>query len=183
MRGSHRITIAALGLSLSFTGCDASSPAQPELVDLQVSAAKGSPTSMAAAGLLKAVHAATARFNSMEQARRAGYAVASHCVTSPSGTMGFHYVNQHLVDETFSPLEPEALLYAPDANGVLKLVAIEYIVLDVGQARPMFGSQLFDIGGTPNPAPHWSLHVWLYESNPNGMFTPFNPNVSCANAD
>jgi hypothetical protein len=27
---------------------------------------------------------------------------------------------------------------------------------------------------------HWSLHVWLYEDNPNGVFTPFNPNVSCS---
>ena len=28
--------------------------------------------------------------------------------------------------------------------------------------------------------PHFDRHVWLYRDNPNGVFTPFNPAVSCA---
>jgi hypothetical protein len=27
--------------------------------------------------------------------------------------------------------------------------------------------------------PHYQLHVWVWKNNPNGMYTPFNPNVSC----
>src|SRR5690606_20109091 len=27
--------------------------------------------------------------------------------------------------------------------------------------------------------PHYDRHVWLYRDNPNGMFKPFNPSVSC----
>jgi hypothetical protein len=105
-------------------------------------------------------------------ARRAEYAQASECVAVPGlGGMGFHWVNQAIVDPVFDPLTPEAVLYEPSA--------VEYIVINVGQPAPTFGGQPFDVGGTPVPVPHWSLHVWLYIDNPNGMFTPFNPNASC----
>ncbi len=30
--------------------------------------------------------------------------------------------------------------------------------------------------------PFFALHVWLFQDNPSGLFAPFNPNVSCANA-
>lgn len=29
-------------------------------------------------------------------------------------------------------------------------------------------------------APHYDRHVWIYRDNPNGVFTPFNPSVTCA---
>ena len=132
------------------------------------------------ASLLKSVRHATSRFHSTTQAIKAGHIPDEHCVSVPGlGGMGFHWVNPSLVDPVFDPLKPEAILYAPGPGGNLRLVALEYIVLNTGQAAPMFGSQPFDVGGTPVPAPHWSLHVWLYEDNPSGMFQPFNPNVSC----
>jgi len=28
--------------------------------------------------------------------------------------------------------------------------------------------------------PHYDRHVWIYRENPNGVFTSFNPAVSCA---
>ena len=79
----------------------------------------------------------------------------------------------------FDPLKPEVVLYATGSGGNLRLVAVEYIVINVGQPAPMFGDQPFNVGGTPVPVPHWSLHVWLYENNPSGIFVPFNPNISC----
>ena len=93
--------------------------------------------------------------------------------------MGYHWVNPSLVDPVFDPRHPEVVLYANGPGGKLRLVALEYIVIDIGQDRPMFGDHPFDIGGTPVPDPHWSLHVWLYEENPNGIFTPFNPKIVC----
>jgi hypothetical protein len=130
--------------------------------------------------LLKSVRTATSRFHSTTQAIKAGYVADEHCVSVPGlGGMGYHWVNESLVDPVFDPLKPEAVLYATGAGGKLRLVALEYIVIDVGQPRPTFDNQLFDIGGTPVPVPHWSLHVWLYENNPSGMFMPFNPNISC----
>lgn len=130
--------------------------------------------------LLLSVRAATARFHSTTQAIMAGYEPDDHCVSAPGlGGMGYHWANPSLVDPVFDPLKPEVVLYATGPDGNLRLVALEYIVINVGQPRPSFGDQLFDIGGTPVPVPHWSLHVWLYEHNPSGMFRPFNPNISC----
>jgi hypothetical protein len=132
--------------------------------------------------LLRELRRATARFHSTEQATKAEYAVASHCVVAANpelGAMGYHWVNQSLVDPVFEISKPEAVLYEPDKNGNLKLVAAEYIVINIGQPRPYFGDYPFDIGGTPIPVPHWSLHVWLWKDNPNGIFTNYNPNVKC----
>ncbi|MBE7503633.1 MAG: hypothetical protein HS113_25755 [Verrucomicrobiales bacterium] len=120
---------------------------------------------------LKTVKQATARFHSKTQAVKAGYVPDDHCVSVPGlGGMGYHWLNPLLVDDLYDPLQPEVVLYATGPDGELRLVAIEYIVLDVGQAHPSFGGQPFDIGGTPLPLPHYSLHVWLYEENPNGVF-------------
>lgn len=130
--------------------------------------------------LLKAVRNATSRYHSTTQAINAGYQPDTHCVSVPGlGGMGYHWVNPSLVDPAFDPLTPEVVLYATGADGELQLVALEYIVINIGQAAPMFGNQPFRVGGTPVPVAHWSLHVWLYENNPSGMFTPFNPNISC----
>lgn len=132
------------------------------------------------AALLQSVRRATSRFHSTTQAIRAGYEPDDHCVSVPGlGGMGYHWVNPSLVDPVFDPEKPEVVLYARGPGGNLRLVALEYIVIDAGQPAPMFGNQPFNVGGTPVPVPHWSLHVWLYEHNPAGMFTPFNPNITC----
>lgn len=126
--------------------------------------------------LANQVKSVFAKFHSQVQATKAGYALASPCISNPAaGGMGFHWVNQSLVDPVFDPMSPEAVLY--DTRG--KLVAVEYIVINIGQPAPTFGGQQFDVGGTPVPVPHWSLHVWLYEANSNGLFNPWNPAVVC----
>lgn len=129
---------------------------------------------------LKEIRQVTARFHSVEQALGAGYVPTEHCVASPLGGMGMHWANMTIIDPVFDPLRPEVVLYEPMPNGRPRLVAVEYIVINVGQPRPELDGRLFDIGGTPTPAPHWSLHVWLHKHNPNGVFTPFNPDVSCS---
>jgi hypothetical protein len=110
-----------------------------------------------------------------------GYEPTSHCVEAPGlGGMGYHWLNPGLIDPLFNPAEPEVVLYEVGPGGNLRLVAVEYIVIDVGQDRPSLGAQQFDIGGTPVQDPHWSLHVWLHKENPAGTFAPFNPDVSCS---
>lgn len=168
---------------LIFSSCKKQNDVNEERVsvknDLQTFAAPNI-TSNANSELLKSVRAATAKYHSVKQAISAGYLPTSQCVSVPGmGGMGYHYANPNLVDPVFDPLKPEAVLYAPGEGGKLKLVAVEYIVINTGQAAPVFGSQPFMVGGTPVPVPHWSLHVWLYEENPNGIFIPFNPHVSC----
>jgi len=185
MMRAATLMLPLLLISWLFVGCTENQPTGNEFTpDLNVRSS-GQSSSMTFIQdedeyeLLKQVRQATARFNSTNQATRAGY-VGSPCVSHPQmGGMGEHWVNGSLVDDVFDPLKPEALLYEPDKNGNLKLVGVEYIVLNIGQARPHFGDHPFDIGGTPNPNPHWSLHVWLYKENPNGIFAPWNPNVAC----
>jgi hypothetical protein len=167
--------LAALLVACSDTPTEATHEGLHPALRSGVSDASG-----ASAALVKKVHAASARFHSTVQAGKAGYVEASPCVAHPTlGAMGFHWVSQGLVDPAFDPLRPEAILYAPTANGTLELVAVEYIVIDVGQPAPTFAGQPFDVGGAPIPVAHWTLHVWAHAHNPSGIFSPFNPAVSC----
>jgi hypothetical protein len=145
---------------------------------------------------IQAAQAASARFNSLGQAAAAGYGLLPEgtplheCIASfdGSGAMGFHYVNGSLLDTTLSADSPEALVFAPDGHGHVKLVALEYVVFqdpwvaEHGSAVPELFGRRFDFVGAPNryelPA-FYALHFWLWEPNPAGPFAPFNPAVSC----
>jgi hypothetical protein len=147
---------------------------------------------------LAGVRAATARFHSLQQAEAAGYgqppapAPLHSCISDlmGMGAMGFHYINGHyLLDGdlagTVDPDHPEVLVYEPDSHGTLHLVALEYVIFEsawTGTDRPTLFGATFDETPSPNrydiPA-FYSLHVWLYKDNPDGMFAPMNPNVSC----
>jgi hypothetical protein len=97
--------------------------------------------------------------------------------------MGFHYVNAALLDGTLDVAEPEALIYEPDANGRLRLVAVEYLVPFDAHAIDQPPPMLFGRPFSPSPAFQvWGLHAWVWKHNPSGMHAPFNPNVSCENA-
>jgi hypothetical protein len=160
------------------TGCDGGLTLQPDAMpafDRNVNA------QTARDELLRSLRQATSRFHSTRLAVAAGYEPTSHCVEAPGlGGMGYHWLNPGLIDPLFNPAEPEVVLYEVGPGGNLRLVAVEYIVIDVGQDRPSLGAQQFDIGGTPVQDPHWSLHVWLHKENPAGTFAPFNPDVSCS---
>jgi hypothetical protein len=137
---------------------------------------------------LVALRQATARFHEFAEADTAGWnflipdPTGPSCFSGPDGGMGYHYANTGLLDGTVNPAEPEALLYEPQKNGQLRLVGVEYIVPAAAWPHPtppeLYGQQFpyipkFDVYG---------LHVWVWQHNPNGMFTPYNPAVSCAYA-
>ena len=139
------------------------------------------------AALSETVRDATRQFESSSAAIAAGYGVDEHCVEHPElGAMGTHWINQPLIDPVFDAVKPEILLYEPQHDGSHRLLGVEYVVIDTGQERPDFAGQPFDIGGVPPleeaGVAHWSLHVWLYQDNPSGLFAPFNPTVTCEHA-
>src|SRR5688500_14500830 len=80
--------------------------------------------------LAQAVRRSTARLQDVESAIAAGYELSGGCVSGPEeGAMGVHYVNGPLVaDGVLDETRPEVLVFEPQ-NGVLKLVAVEFIVL------------------------------------------------------
>jgi hypothetical protein len=112
------------------------------------------------------------------------------CIDLPgAGGMGIHFVNGALVgDPAIVAGKPEALVYAPQKNGRLQLAALEYVVIksawDANHSGPpvLFG-HTFNLTLSPNRfglPDFYSLHAWIWKANSTGMFTPWNPKVSCA---
>lgn len=94
--------------------------------------------------------------------------------------MGIHYVNgAYIADATVDIAKPEAVMYEPQPDGSLALVAVEYITHS-GPAE--LDGHLFSFIGAPNRYgldPFYELHVWAWRDNPTGTFADMNPNVSC----
>lgn len=144
---------------------------------------------------LAALRHATAPFHSLAAAKAAGYTVkvadvaGISCIADPNGagTMGIHYLNPSLLDDAVNATTPELVIYAPDPNGRLKLVAVEYLVLqadwDAVHASPpsLFGEtfHLTPAGNRYGLPAFYELHVWAWQPNPSGMFFEWNPRISC----
>lgn len=123
------------------------------------------------------------------------------------GAMGVHYVRPDLIGITEPPSprvnggrvhtdfrEPSILIYEPQADGSMELVAVENLVfIEAWQAAgntapPSFHGVAWDrMADDPATAvdeahmfePHYDRHVWLYRKNPLGLFAQFNPTVTC----
>lgn len=166
---------------------------------------------------LNEVRALTAKYQDVNAAMAEGYIrdPGDMCDTADMmgrpkdlGAMGIHYFRPDLLGISGPPnprvsgtgthtdfRKPSILIYEPQADGSLKLVAVENLVFDkawqaAGKGEwPTFQGQAYnamadDPATTIDEAhlfePHHDLHVWLYRDNPNGMFAQFNPSVSCA---
>jgi hypothetical protein len=116
---------------------------------------------------------------------------AGECVAHPEyGGMGVHLVNfDRYATLEIDPARPEILLYEPQEDGSMKLVGVEFAVgAEAWQAAGNEGPP--SVAGVPYDPPNpeaespivrtsWTLHVWTWQSNPNGRFFPFNPRVRC----
>ena len=166
---------------------------------------------------LDEVRALTAKYQDVNVALAEGFVrdPGNMCDTAPMmgrpaqlGAMGIHYFRPDLlgisgppnprVDGTGTHIDfrkPSILIYEPQADGSLKLVAVENLVFKKAwhaagnRVRPSFHGVEYDMM-QDDPAtevdeahlfePHYDRHVWLYRENPNGVFAQFNPKVSCA---
>lgn len=139
--------------------------------------------------LIKIVRDSTERYKDVSAAEADGYALQFGCVSGPdSGAMGLHFVNGTLVNRgEVDATHPQIVIYEPTANGGLKLIGADYLVLadawdKKGQGPPELMGQLFHYFEFPNrfglPA-FYTLHVWAWKDNPNGAFVNWHPDVSC----
>jgi hypothetical protein len=119
---------------------------------------------------LAAIKAHTADYHDLAAAEADGYAPASDCVPG----MGYHYLAEVAAgQDELEITEPNVLVYAPRPDGGLRLVAVEY-----ASATPatLFGEEF---APPSEDVPFHTLHVWVWERNPDGLFDPTNPRVSC----
>ena len=140
------------------------------------------PLSAAADKQLQELKARMAKYHSFVRAEKDGYNTAiTGCMDNPPvGGMGVHYANTAILDAEVTPLAPEALLYAPGPNGQKKFVGVEFIVpftAWTAPTPPVAYGQTF----MPNTTFQvWALHVWVALDNPLGIFSDWNPRVSCS---
>lgn len=138
---------------------------------------------------LAAARRATARFHDVNVALSDGYVAEEVCVARPDGAvMGMHYANPALARDPALDVEhPGILLYLPTSSGP-QLIGVEYFKADADQNlatdpdRPSLFGQPFQgpmPGHNPQMPIHYDLHVWIWAHNPDGMFAPFNPSLSC----
>ena len=171
---------------------------------------------------LEQVRQAAERYRDVRVAIAEGYTTDNKCVTAEmlgipaeQSAMGLHYVRRDLLGLPAKPAGPVAggvparvagtgthtdfakpamLIYEPQADGRLELVAVEnlafkkaweaagnkkppsfrgnpYLLLTDDPATPLDEAHGFE--------PHYELHAWVIRDNPLGMFAPFNPQVTC----
>ena len=197
-------TFVAAGLAAVFAGSNGARPAS-------------TPAPRAGEPTLVEVRRATERFRDVNVALAEGYIrdPFNVCETAEMmgrprelGAMGIHFFRPDLLGITSPPAprvngtgthtdfrRPSILIYEPQADGSLELVAVENLVFadawrKAGHAeRPTFHGVSYDsMADDPSTPvdeahmfePHFDRHVWIYRENPNGVFTPLNPAVSCA---
>jgi hypothetical protein len=164
---------------------------------------------------LDEVRGVAERYRDVKTAIAEGYTTDNKCVTAEMlghpaglGTMGLHYVRRDMLGLPDKPVgrvvgtgthtnfrNPAMLVYEPQPDGSLELVAVENLV---------FASAWHDTAGNKEPPkfhgrtypllrddpatkvdeahgwePHYEQHLWVFRDNPNGAYSPFNPNVTC----
>ena len=183
--------VAALALVPALTGPSAAASTPAAHQHSAQSASTGRPSALQIARM----RAATATFHNIANAEDASYGLLHDlagltCIAMPGvGGMGVHFVNGALVgDPGLDIRKPEALVYAPDRDGTLRLAALEFIVdkaaWDSSHARPprLFPGAPFDVTTAPNRyglAPFYSQHAWIWRPNPAGVLNMWNPRVTC----
>lgn len=177
-----RAAVVAALVGLTLWACRDTSRNEPTAPHLHNAAARTN----AALGAdvqqqIAALRRLTASLTDTARARAAGWsAQITPCMeNAPLGAMGFHYGNPSYIDGEARALEPELLMYEPSPNGDTRLVGVEYIVPLTawkGASPPELYGQPFTVNEAFGV---WALHVWAWKENPSGIFSDWNPTVSC----
>lgn len=225
MRSNFRIpllaaSVALMAPALSAQSAQTAQSVRPPQANAPLTAASTPVDALAAKRELEAVRRATERFRDVKVALAEGYLrdPMNICDTAEMmgrpaelGAMGIHFFRPDLLGITGPPSprvngtgthtdwsQPSILIYEPQKDGSLALVAVENLVFKAawekaGNTEPpvfqgvpwdhMFDDPATEIDEAHMFEPHYDRHVWLYRDNPLGIFAQFNPNVSCAYHD
>ncbi len=169
---------------------------------------------------LDEVKSIAGRYRDVDVAKAEGYTTDNKCVTAEMlgfpaemGAMGLHYVRRDMLGLPPKPSppgsgrvsgtgthadfrKPAMLVYEPQPDGSLELVAVENLVFAAawhGNARnnepPKFHGRTYPllkddprtrVDEAHGWEPHYEQHLWVYRDNPNGAYSPFNPEVTCS---
>jgi hypothetical protein len=198
MKTTIHTVVVATALSFALAGlsvADSPGPGEPTLAE---------------------VRAATEKYQDVNVALAEGYIrdPSDMCETADmmgrpasQGAMGVHYFRPDMLGITAPPnprvngngtytdfRAPAILIYEPQADGSMQLVAVENLVFQASWAAaghsspPTFHGVPYDnmqddpataVDEAHNFEPHYDRHVWIYRENPAGVFYPLNPAVSC----
>ena len=156
---------------------------------------QGAPVANAA--VLTAVRNSLDKYKDPIVAVREGYLSTVGCVDFPKGgtehgameykpgAMGVHFINMSLVGPKLDSTKPQVLLYDVVGDKLVLAGAEWFVPTDLAKTPPtILGHKL--MGPMEGHAPimpaelhHWDLHVWLWKTNPNGMFSPTNAAMKC----
>ena len=107
---------------------------------------------------------ATKQYHDVAAAEASGRVDLHACVDH----MGQHWANPDSIDNALDPLDPEAMVYADDGKGHLRLVAVEWISPNPGfvGTMPLHYNPVFKV---------FVLHAWIWMDNPEGINADMNP--------
>lgn len=166
---------------------------------------------------LDQMRASVEKYKDINVAMAEGYITPDNlCVSAAAeglpaelGAMGIHYIHPALLkitgteprvngESTYTDWsQPAILIYEPQADGSMELVAVENLVFEaaweaagMGEVPTLNGRAWDHMADDANTAgdeahgfmPHYDQHVWLFRENPMGDLMPFNPNVTCEHA-
>ena len=166
---------------------------------------------------LDEVRSIAEKYRNVDVAKAEGYTTDNKCVTAEMlgqpaelGAMGLHYVRRDMLGLPPKPpppgsgrvsgsgthtvfRKPAMLVYEPQPDGSLQLVAVENLVFAAAwhaksDAPPTFHGRTYPLlNDDPRTQvdeahgwePHFEQHLWVFRDNPNGAYSPFNPKVTC----
>lgn len=162
----------------AFAACADESPLTPN-PDQSVPVQMATAASNSNESIITTLQRVTARYHNIDHAIDDGFTLLHPCEEREGeGPVGAVYANfGRVLDGVIDPQLPDALVYEPSKHGKPKLVAVEF-----AQPYPFAPEAPTLMGATFQREDEfgvWALHVWVWRSNPEGLFAESNPRVSC----
>jgi len=126
---------------------------------------------------LQEVKDATAKYHDVENAFKDQYVD----INLKLPNMGYHFLKSVLVSPMFDLRKPPILVYNKKDNGQFELVAVEYAI-PIDWSAPNtppegFAGNADEWDFNTLNTGWWTLHAWVWQFNPDGVFKPMNPSV------